>query len=1585
MSDQPAAATKRPAPLPGRDELRARKRLRLSGARPPLPPLRADPAHHYADPKAQNKVDRRAASLVLPGEAVALRRTWHSRIPDRPRVTSARPDRDHLVFFALTQDYDVIGQPGDVSPNGLPIGGFTVCLHGVTADGVTATVRLTGCRPHCAFRPPDAWTPDHIACAVASLGDVLQWWAVTGDIPRAEHNRGVSPAGSARDRADMGRLGAGLVSHETLYAHNLRHYDGPDPRRFVRLYVSHPRLVPRLRELLEHTGGRSTKSGPLPLWLPAHLPWDGRRSSVPVFEANIDFSVRFLAGNRLEPSSWYVLGRGRWDRLGTYDAGRISHAGLEAVAHISALHQARSPQDGVDARPLLWAVPPADHVPLPSELTIDVWRSPGAAELPPGTPITDVLPELLVCGWDIEAHPDGERFPKSERCPVLQVSMVFHFLNAPATRTEFVIVLGDVVGPPAGHCVVCTTEARLLTAERDAIIAADPDVLLTYNGNGFDFPYQRDRAGVLGLRRFTQWSRVMGCPFVSRNDRLGGRRGAGDGSRAQGSRKAQAPSVTMRGRLCVDLYTWASGVIPKFPGLSLGAVSRSVLGMTKVDFDYSQIAAAQKTPVGRANMSVYTLVDARLCNMIDVKKNVVKDYLNMSRINRVAAQQTVDRGQEFKILGRLLYYAAAEAPHPYLMPSLSRDVRQVDKYKGAEVQNAYIGLYLRWLVVTLDYKSLYPTIMMLRNLCYCTIATPDAIRRYGLVEGRDYWVPFTVPEDKQGGGYDMSPVPVSDCGGVFLLPPSPDAPPGAHRRRGILSFIEIELFNLRQAVKARAAVATGDLKAQLGSYEKAIKVYMNSAYGITGNASSSLPSRLIAMTITGQGRWLNRLGKVTVERNYNTDTGYGFNARVVYGDSVTGATPLLVRWRRAVYNNQFHATFVTASELGAGPWRPCDHAPDKEWSPPRWRGAESWAGGSWTPILRVIRHRTTKPIVRVVCDAGFVDVTTDHSLMIHDPASGGTVIKASPSDLRVGESRLWAPPQPTDTPASWSTDHESAYDDAYNLMYTARAINRSGRPDTAVAVVGDQLQAARLFTTTRACNAHVGVGLAADGASAVLSLRVGRVDPATLSDNVARAVVAAPADAVTDYVYDLTTGTGCFAAGVGRLIVHNTDSVMVALVGVPRELGLAYSLGNMLAERINAEFPKPVEMEAEGVQENMNSQGKKKYGSMLHLPWVPGARPPPVTTGRYAEDFEHRRRDGAPHRVYEWAASDLVGERYIKGMDAVRKSTTRWLAQMQTDVMEAIVADGDPEKGLGIAQRRVADMLAGRVPTYDVIERSGLSGTVSAARDPTSKELVYGSDGRLVVNAPGYKTVTLGVTRATQMIRADPDLVLDSRDKLRYVIMPGGKGDKRADCVADPVVTIGPQGRLYDVDHYAHKARTSMHRVFAPIIGNCSAVLDTHSGVALPSKPELKRLEARVDELLFGRDNPYLGAKAASKPTDGVLARMGATRRRRCAGCNGLLPVQVGRGDARACPLCERCVPNVASLRTSAASVATAAAAEVRDCRSTCERCCDLTGMSYDTIESCEQRECENWWSRAAAAAGAAAASASLAALTTDW
>ena len=118
---------------------------------------------------------------------------------------------------------------------------------------------------------------------------------------------------------------------------------------------------------------------------------------------------------------------------------------------------------------------------------------------------------------------------------------------------------------------------------------------------------------------------------------------------------------------------------------------------------------------------------------------------------------------------------------------------------------------------------------------------------------------------------------------------------------------------------------------------------------------------------------------------------------VVYGDSVTGDTPILLK---NINNNIEIKTIEVLGDIWNSyeNFKPWDKSlNNKEQSYSNYR---VWCNNKWSKIKRVIRHKTNKKIYRINTHCGVVDVTEDHSLLNKE----GVIIK--PNNCIINETEL---------------------------------------------------------------------------------------------------------------------------------------------------------------------------------------------------------------------------------------------------------------------------------------------------------------------------------------------------------------------------------------------------------------------------------------------------------------------------------------------------------------------------------------------------------------------------------------------------
>lgn len=131
--------------------------------------------------------------------------------------------------------------------------------------------------------------------------------------------------------------------------------------------------------------------------------------------------------------------------------------------------------------------------------------------------------------------------------------------------------------------------------------------------------------------------------------------------------------------------------------------------------------------------------------MVDVQ------YVEMANVTRVPVNFLIMKGQGVKVQAQL-YAAALACDPPYILPHIpirgSGDVA----FEGAHVFEPKRGYY-ETPIVTLDFASLYPSIMMAHNLCYSTHVLGGA-EKAGLKDDDCIKTPhgdiFVKPEVRKG-------------------------------------------------------------------------------------------------------------------------------------------------------------------------------------------------------------------------------------------------------------------------------------------------------------------------------------------------------------------------------------------------------------------------------------------------------------------------------------------------------------------------------------------------------------------------------------------------------------------------------------------------------------------------------------------------------------------------------------------------------------------------------------------------------------------------------------------------------------------
>ncbi|PNS19261.1 DNA polymerase delta catalytic subunit [Sphaceloma murrayae] len=449
---------------------------------------------------------------------------------------------------------------------------------------------------------------------------------------------------------------------------------------------------------------------------------------------------------------------------------------------------------------------------------------------------------LRVLSFDIECAGRKGIFPEPNIDPVIQIANVVtrYGEEKPFVRNVFCLDTCSLIVNT--QIFEHDREEKMLMAWRDFVEEVDPDVIIGYNISNFDFPYLLDRAKHLKVGKFPFLSRLKNVQSHAKDTNFS--------SKQMGNRDTK--STNTNGRLQLDLLQLIQRDY-QLRSYTLNSVCAHFLGEQKEDVHHTIITELfNGTPESRRRLAVYCLKDAYLPQRLMDKLMCLVNYTEMARVTGVPFNYLLSRGQQVKFISQLFRKALEQQ---LVIPNLRTDSSE-DQYEGATVIEPTRGYY-DVPVATLDFASLYPSIMQAHNLCYTTLLNKNAVEKLNMKKDEDY-----------------------------IVTPNGDMFATAKVRKGLLSQILEELLSSRKAAKKAMGSETDPFKkAVLNGRQLALKISANSVYGLTGATVGKLPCLAIASSTTSYGRQMIEKTKEEVEKKYTIANGYTHDAQVIYGDT----------------------------------------------------------------------------------------------------------------------------------------------------------------------------------------------------------------------------------------------------------------------------------------------------------------------------------------------------------------------------------------------------------------------------------------------------------------------------------------------------------------------------------------------------------------------------------------------------------------------------------------------------------------------------------------------------------------------------
>ncbi len=390
--------------------------------------------------------------------------------------------------------------------------------------------------------------------------------------------------------------------------------------------------------------------------------------------------------------------------------------------------------------------------------------------------IDDFKPPLKILSFDIENS------MKDERILVIGVAI---YENGKIRKES---IEGD--------------EEEILRKFVELILQEDPDVITGYNIDGYDLE-------VLG-RRFAKY----GIDFTIGRDMGKPQRIVGQFWR-------------LHGRVIEDAW-WAVKKELRLKQETLQAVAMYLFGEGKMDVDRANID--EEWERDREKVIEYCKKDAELALRILLRIGIIDKYLDLATVTKFPLDDVIHSGTSTWVDSLLI----READRNGIGVPLQGQERKRGKIEGGYVHTIEPGLY-HWVCV-LDFKSMYPSIIIKHNICFTTLSDEGEI--------------------------------VSPSGARFLSP---------ERRRGLIPRILKNLMEQRDELKRRMREATTEEERRYyDGLQQAVKILMNTFYGVLASSFYRFTDPRIGASITAFAR-------DTIKRIISQLESEGI--RVVYGDT----------------------------------------------------------------------------------------------------------------------------------------------------------------------------------------------------------------------------------------------------------------------------------------------------------------------------------------------------------------------------------------------------------------------------------------------------------------------------------------------------------------------------------------------------------------------------------------------------------------------------------------------------------------------------------------------------------------------------
>lgn len=488
-------------------------------------------------------------------------------------------------------------------------------------------------------------------------------------------------------------------------------------------------------------------------------------------------------------------------------------------------------------------------------------------------------PKLLSLCYDLEAHSYNGEFPDPDNIKntLFMIGGGISFYNSTNFLIEFCIIDTDISEkwhdkPISETCqlIICKNEALLLMAFAEIIRLVKPEFMEAFNNFGFDDMYIFRRCSLFNLyKSFLTTAASVNLNHIafslndidreSDNNPFYVKRRV----KLESSQDKETHEIYIPGIVNIDIYLILLRTNMKDEILESHALKAYLDKYNLPNKKDMPIPVMNKAYVDKnidllVDVADYCVTDALSCQRLQLKVDIINYGLALSTLSFSTYRDCLARATGFKVKNNI-YFKGNQMGYVYdtLQKSSSKG-----KYPGAEVLNPIKGIHKKAPIFVPDFASLYPSIMRALNMSSETIIKDKQLiidlkhKGYGL---------FEYSTTSAGETYDIAFIRTNPDGTVYTSV--------------YCSCLEYYATVRKQYKKLMAEAEDNGDELSIKAYNNkqlAVKVLMNTFYGLLGDSTFHLYEVAIAASITQMGRTCLLKAKEVVESMGHT---------VVYGDT----------------------------------------------------------------------------------------------------------------------------------------------------------------------------------------------------------------------------------------------------------------------------------------------------------------------------------------------------------------------------------------------------------------------------------------------------------------------------------------------------------------------------------------------------------------------------------------------------------------------------------------------------------------------------------------------------------------------------